>query len=122
MATMAQALSVPQTEQTVSGLTAAQVCDLPMGELLALVNGRLDTIDTENNQYAGINPDRFLGYIVARSRTGITVYTDEHLPDAPRDAYIRYLITEYLGLPTHHFPGNYEVTVFTGPSLKAALA
>jgi hypothetical protein len=103
-------------------LTCEQVCDLPMGELLALVNGSLGTIDTEARRYEGIDTARFLGYVVDRRRSGITVYTAKNASEAARDVYIRYLITQRLGLSTRLFPDIFEVTVFAGPNLDEVQA
>ncbi|MFF4347567.1 hypothetical protein [Streptomyces sp. NPDC001530] len=97
-------------------LTPDQVCDLPMDELLARVNGSLNTIDTEKALYAGLDTTRFLGYVVDRP-SGITVFTPDNATEAARDVAIRYLVTQHLGLPTHLFPDIFEVTVFTGSNL-----
>ncbi|MEV0639007.1 hypothetical protein AB0I77_29505 [Streptomyces sp. NPDC050619] len=109
------------TEQS-NQLTPDMVCDLPMGELLARVNGRLDTIDTEAHRYEGIDTTRFLGYVVDRRLSGITVYTPANATEAARDISIRYLVTQYLGLPTDLFPDIFEVTVYTGADVEAVLS
>jgi hypothetical protein len=93
-----------------------------MGELLAQVHGRLDTIDTETHNFAGIDTTRFIGYVVARRISGITVYTARNASETARDLYVRYLITQALGLPTHLFPDVFEATVYSGASVEAALA
>jgi len=85
-------------------LTAAQVCDLPMGDLLAQVNGSLDT--------TGINEPKFLGYVTITRSGRITIHTPDSLGDDTRDAAIRFLITQHLGLPTHLFPDVFQVTRF----------
>lgn len=102
-------------------LTPDQVCDLPMGDLLAQVNGSLGTIDTDRAVYAGVDTARFLGYVVARP-SGVTVYTAKNATEAARDVYIRYLITQHLGLPTNLFPDIFEVTVYAGPNLNEVQA
>ncbi|MGV9242650.1 hypothetical protein [Streptomyces sp. NPDC003710] len=117
---MAALAATPDEQQ--AGLTPEQVCDLPMDELLTRVNGRLDTIDTESDTFAGIDFAGFFGYIVDRGLSGITVYTAANATDAARDVYIRYLITQHLGLPTHLFPDVFQVTVFTGPNLDQVQA
>ncbi|MFE4701428.1 hypothetical protein ACFRIC_30640 [Streptomyces sp. NPDC056738] len=86
-------------------LTADQVCDLPMGELLAQVNGSLDTTE--------IDGPKFLGYVTVTNSGHITIYTPGHLGDDTTDAAIRYLITQHLGLPTTLFPDVFQVTRFT---------
>lgn len=90
-------------------LTPEQVCDLPMDELLAQVNGSLDTVDTEQYRREGINPDGFLGYTAVR-RSGVTVITAERMHEATRDVAIRFLITKYLGLPADLFPDVFQAT------------
>ncbi|WP_326786424.1 hypothetical protein [Streptomyces sp. NBC_00151] len=85
-------------------LTAVQVCDLPMDELLARVNGSLDTTE--------IDGPKFLGYVTITGSGHITIYTPDSLGDDTRDAAIRYLITQHLGLPTHLFPDVFQVTRF----------
>ena len=88
-----------------SGLTPAQVCDLPLEELLARVNASLDTTE--------IDGPKFLGYVTVTNSGRITIYTPGHLGDDTNDAAIRYLITQHLGLPTTLFPDVFQVTRFT---------
>jgi hypothetical protein len=88
-------------------LTCEQVCDLPMDELLVQVDGSLGT--------TGINEPGFFGYVTVTRSNRITVYTPASLGDDTRDAAIRYLITQHLGLPTHLFPDVFQVTRFTIP-------
>lgn len=85
-------------------LTSAQVCDLPMGDLLARVNGSLDTTE--------IDEPKFLGYVTITGSGRITIHTPDSLGDDTRDAAIRYLITQHLSLPTHLFPDVFQVTRF----------
>jgi hypothetical protein len=96
-------VQVPTVRAT-SQLTAAQVCDLPMDELLGQVNGSLDTTE--------IDEPKFLGYVTITGSGRITIYTPDSLGDDTRDAAIRYLITQHLGLPTHLFPDVFQVTRF----------
>lgn len=95
-----------KTKTPSTQLTPAQVCDLPMGDLLARVNGSLaDACFDEPN---------FFGYVTIRPSTGhITVHTPASLADDTRDGAIRFLITQHLGLPAHLFPDCLEVTRFT---------
>ncbi|MFE1748975.1 hypothetical protein ACFW88_00215 [Streptomyces anandii] len=102
-------------------LTPEMVCNLPMDDLLAQVNGSLDTIDVHSGRFDGIDTSRFFGYAVHR-QSGVTVYTAADATDEARDVYIRYLITQYLGLPTHLFPDIFEVTIFAGPNLAEVQA
>lgn len=111
------AIPAPRT----STLTPEQVCDIPMDELLAQVRGSLDTLDTRAPKFAGIDWSGFFGYIVVRN-SGVTIYTPADATDTARDVYIRYLITQYLGLPTDLFPDVFEVTVFVGPNLDQVRA
>jgi hypothetical protein len=90
--------------QVVNGLTCDQVCDWPMDDLLARVNGSLDTTD--------INEPKFFGYITVTASGRITIYTPTDTSDVTRDAAIRFLITTHLGLPTHLFPDVFQATVF----------
>ncbi|WP_432170945.1 hypothetical protein [Streptomyces sp. 1222.5] len=113
--------TVSETATAPSTLTPEQVCDLPMGELLARVSGNLDTIDTQAPKLAGFDWSGFFGYIVVRN-SGVTIYTPADATDAARDVYIRYLITQHLGLPTDLFPDVFEVTVFVGPNLDQVQA
>ncbi|SED26017.1 hypothetical protein SAMN05216532_3980 [Streptomyces sp. 2231.1] len=109
-------------EQAISAsLTAEQVCDLPLNDLIAQVNARLDIIDTHAPNFAGIDCSGFFGYIVVRE-SGVTIYTPADATDVARDVYIRYLITQHLGLPTGLFPDVFEVTVFAGPNLDKVQA
>jgi hypothetical protein len=102
-ATTATAPSTPTDQH----LTCEQVCDLPMGELLARVNGSLDS--------TLIDEPKFLGYVTITASGRITVYTPASLGDDTRDAAIRFLITQHLDLPVHLFPDVFEVTRFTIP-------
>lgn len=93
-------------------LTADQVCDLPMDELLTRVNGSLAD--------ACFDEPKLLGYVTIRPSTGhIAIHTPASLADDTRDAAIRFLITQHLGLPTHLFPDVFEVTVFDGKGAQA---
>lgn len=85
-------------------LTPQQVCDLPMAVLLAQVNGSLDTTE--------INEPKFLGYVTITGSGRITIHTPDGLGDDTRDAAIRYLITQHLGLPADLFPDVFQVTRF----------
>jgi hypothetical protein len=89
-------------------LTSAQVCDLPMGELLARANGSLAP--------TGINEPGFFGYVTVTTSGRITIYSPTSLGDDTRDAAIRFLITQHLGLSVHLFPDVFEVTRFRIPS------
>lgn len=104
--TMAQAPSVPQSEQPVSGLTAAHVCDLPLDRLLAQVNGRLGTTD--------INEPGFFGYVTVHASGRFAIYLPSRASQLKREVAIRYFVTVHLGLPTHHFPDIVQHTVFDG--------
>lgn len=89
-------------------LTCEQVCDLPMGELLALVNGGLAP--------SCIDEPGILGYVTITPCSGrIAVHTPASLGDDTRDGAIRFLIAQHLNLPTHLFPDGFEVTRFTVP-------
>jgi hypothetical protein len=98
----------PSTPTPGQRLTCEQVCDLPMGELLALVNGSLAP--------SCIDEPGILGYVTITPRSGrIAVHTPASLDGAARDGAIRYLIAQHLNLPTHLFPDGFEVTRFTIP-------
>mgnify|MGYP001097060363 CR=1 FL=1 len=112
----------PAIDEQRHQLTPDMVCDLPMDELLARVNGRLDTIDVHSRNFEGIDPSRFIGYVVDRRSSGITVYTPVGAAEAARDIAIRYLVTKHLGLPDHLFPDIFEVTVFAGRNLNEVQA
>lgn len=94
-------------------LTPDQVCDLPMGELLARVNGSLGTTK--------IDEPMFFGYVTVTASGRITVRTPASLTDDTRDAAIRFMVTTHLGLSTHLFPDVFEATVFpiTGSGAQA---
>ncbi|MFC8201311.1 hypothetical protein ACFUTV_38830 [Streptomyces sp. NPDC057298] len=96
--------NLASTATDTSTLTSAQVCDLPMGELLARVNGSLATTE--------INEPKFFGYVTVTASGRITIYTPTGANDVTRDAAIRFLITTHLGLSTHLFPDVFEATVF----------
>jgi hypothetical protein len=85
-------------------LTCEQICDLPLELLLAQVNGGLDTTD--------IDEAKFLGYVTITRSGRITIHTPASLAEDTRDAAIRFLITQHLGLPTHLFPDAFQVTRF----------
>jgi len=85
-------------------LTPEQVCDLPMGDLLAQVDVTLDTTE--------INEPKFFGYIAIHDSGRATVYLPSQASDLQRDIAARFLITQYLGLPTHLFPDVLQVTVY----------
>jgi len=104
--TMAQALSVPQREQPVSGLTAAHVCDLPLDELLAQVNGCLGTTE--------INEPGFFGYITVHASGRFVIRLPSRASQLHRELAIRYFVTVHLGLPAHRFPAIVQHTVFDG--------
>jgi hypothetical protein len=73
-----------------------------MDELLAQVNGSLDTTE--------ISGPKFLGYVTITRSGRITIYTPASLAEDTRDAATRFLITQHLGLPTHLFPDVFQVT------------
>ncbi|MEU9065483.1 hypothetical protein AB0D60_01115 [Streptomyces sp. NPDC048306] len=85
-------------------LSAAQVCSLPMEELLVQVGAELDTTD--------ITANGFFGYVTVRKSGRITVHTPVGLDDDARDAAIRFFITKHLGLSSHLFPSVLQVSVF----------
>lgn len=85
-------------------LTAAQVCSLPMEELLDQVGAELDTTD--------ITANGFFGYVTVRKSGRITVHTPVGLDNDARDAAIRFFITKHLGLSSHLFPSVLQVSVF----------
>ncbi|MEU7399707.1 hypothetical protein [Streptomyces sp. NPDC044948] len=85
-------------------LTAAQVCSLPMEDLLAQVRAELDTTD--------ITANGFFGYVTVRESGRITVHTPVGLDSDARDAAIRFFITKHLGLPSDLFPSILQVDVF----------
>ncbi|MCX4576563.1 hypothetical protein OHB41_25990 [Streptomyces sp. NBC_01571] len=101
----AKAPSTPIDQR--DNLTSAQVCDLPMDELLARVNGSLDS--------TGINEPGFFGYVTVTASGRITIYSPTCLGDDTRDAAIRFLITQHLGLSAHLFPDVFQVTRFEIP-------
>lgn len=85
-------------------LTPEQVCDLPLDELLARVNGSLDTTE--------INEPKFFGYTTVYASGRITIHIPTQASDLEREIAIRFLLTQHLGLPTHLFPDVLQVTVF----------
>lgn len=89
-------------------LTASQVCSLPMDTLLTKVDAELDTTN--------ITAHGFFGYVTITKAGHVTVYTPVDMDDDARDAAIRFLITQHLGLPTHHFPQGMTVTRLTLPT------
>ena len=94
----------PATDEQRIQLTPEQVCDLPMDELLARVNGSLDTTE--------INEPKFFGYITVTASGHVTVYSPTGLSDVIRGPAIRFLVATHLGLPTHLFPDVFRATVF----------
>lgn len=104
--TMAQAPSVPQGEQSVSGLTATQVCDLPLDELLSQLNSHI--VITE------INEPGFFGYVTVHTSGRFVIHLPSRASELKREVAIRYFVTVHLGLPTHHFPRIVQHTVFDG--------
>ncbi|MFJ9020768.1 hypothetical protein ACIRPU_12410 [Streptomyces sp. NPDC102259] len=86
-------------------LTPEQVCDLPMDELLARVNGVLDTTE--------INEPKFIGYVTVTASGRVTIHTPTKAHPDTRDGAIRFLITTHLELPTHLFPDVFQVTRFS---------
>ena len=96
-------VQVPVAESA-AALTPEQVCDLPMGDLLAQVDVTLDTTE--------INEPGFFGYTTVHNSGRATIYLPSQASDLERDIATRYLITQYLGLPTHLFPGVLQVTVY----------
>lgn len=101
--TMAQAHSSSQTKPTDSSLTAEQVCDLPISDLLARVDGELDTTE--------INETGFFGYVEAYTSGHFVIYLPSQAGESLRDMGIRYLVTVLLGLSTHLFPDVIQHTV-----------
>lgn len=98
-------VQVPVTRSAAgTTLTAAQVCSLPMENLLAQVGAELDTTD--------ITANGFFGYVTVRKSGRITVHTPVGLDDDARDAAIRFFITKHLGLPSDLFPSILQVSVF----------
>lgn len=104
MNTVSQALCVPQTEQTVSGLTAEHVFDLPVKTLLAQTGGQLGTTE--------INEPGFFGYITVHTPGRFDLYLPSQAGDSLREMGTRYLLTVHLGLSTHLFPEVITHTVF----------
>ncbi|MFJ1808510.1 MULTISPECIES: hypothetical protein [unclassified Streptomyces] len=94
-----------QTAAAPATLTPDQVCDLPMDELLARVNGRLDTTE--------INEPKFIGYVTVTASGRVTIHTPTKAHPDTRDGAIRFLITTHLELPTHLFPDVFQVTRFS---------
>lgn len=84
-------------------LTQAQVCDLPMADLLAQVDVHLDTTE--------INEPNFFGYITVDATDRATIYIPSEASDLTRDVATRFLIATHLGLPTDLFPGVLQATV-----------
>jgi len=94
-----------------STLTPEQVCDLPMAELLARVNGVLDTTE--------INEPKFIGYVTVTASGRVTIHTPTKASPDAREVAIRFLITTHLELPTHLFPDVFQVTRFSIAGDKA---
>lgn len=84
-------------------LTQAQVCDLPMADLLAQVDVHLDTTE--------INEPNFFGYITVDAADRATIHIPSEASDLSRDIATRFLIATHLGLPTDLFPGVLQATV-----------
>lgn len=109
-------VQVPVAESaTGSSLTPEQVCDLPLDDLLTQLHVDLDTVDTDQPHFAGLDFRRFFGYMVVRA-SSITVFTREAASEVERDIAIRYMLTQHLGLPTHLFPAEMQHTVYVGPN------
>jgi predicted GIY-YIG superfamily endonuclease len=103
-------------------LTPAQVCDLPMAELLARVNAKIgEPLVMADSVYAAIDTSHFFGYLVSRN-TGPTLHIRSDATEHAHDIYVRYLLTQHLGLPTHLFPDELQHTVFVGPELNEVQA
>lgn len=94
-------LTTPMTPST--QLTQAQVCDLPMADLLAQVDVHLDTTE--------INEPNFFGYITVDAADRATIHIPSEASDLSRDIATRFLIATHLGLPTDLFPGVLQATV-----------
>ncbi|MEU5394551.1 hypothetical protein [Streptomyces tibetensis] len=92
-------------------LTPEQVCDLPMGNLLAQVNVTLDTTE--------INEPGFFGYVTIQGSGRATIYLPSQASDLVRDIATRFLITTHLGLPTHLFPDVLQATVIRDGEVQA---
>ncbi|GGS48047.1 hypothetical protein [Streptomyces violaceus] len=92
-------------------LTPEQVCDLPMGELLAQVNVALDTTE--------INEPGFFGYVTIQGSGRATIYLPSQASDLARDIATRFLITTRLGLPTDLFPDVLQATVIRDGEAQA---
>ncbi|MBL3670264.1 hypothetical protein JL475_30670 [Streptomyces sp. M2CJ-2] len=97
------AIQAIQTGQR-NTLTEEQVCDLPMDELLAQVDVTLDTTE--------INEPGFFGYSTVHASGRATVYIPSQAGDLERDIATRFLVTKFLGLPTHLFPDVLQATVY----------
>ena len=78
-----------------------------MDELLTQVDAELGTTN--------ISAHGFFGYVTITEAGHVTVYTPTGIDDDVRDAAIRFLITQHLGLPTHALYGGMKVTRFTIP-------
>lgn len=114
--------TVSSPTPTAQRLTPDQVCDLPMGDLLARTNVRIGVpIDLSNPDYIDADTDHFFGYLVDR-KSGVTLHIRSDATEVAHDVYVRYLITQHLGLPTHLFPAELQHTVFSGATAEAVQA
>jgi hypothetical protein len=110
------------TVRAANQLTAAQVCDLPMGELLARTGAAIGlSLDFSDPVYDGVVTTPMFGYLVSR-KAGATLHIRSDATEDAHDIYVRYLLTQYLGLSTHLFPDVLQHTVFVGPNLDEAQA
>ncbi|MEU1194958.1 hypothetical protein ABZ446_01885 [Streptomyces sp. NPDC005813] len=85
-------------------LTPDQVRDLPMGDLLAQVNGRVGTTEIEE--------PGFFGYVKIYPSGRITICTPASLDAGLRDLAIRYLIAVHRDLSLDLFPDIFQATRF----------
>lgn len=105
---------------TGTSLTADQVCDLPMGELLAWTGAEIGlSLDFSDPVYDGVVTTPMFGYLVSR-KSGATLHIRKDATKDAHDIYVRYLLTQHLGLSTHLFPDVLQHTVFVGPNLDEA--
>ncbi|KDN73945.1 hypothetical protein DF19_41885 [Streptomyces olindensis] len=106
MSNLASSTALPSTP-----LTPEQVCDLPMGELLARVNVAFDTTE--------INEPGFFGYVTIQNSGGATIYLPSQASSLQRDIATRFLIATRLGLPTDLFPDVLQATVIRDGEVQA---
>lgn len=122
MAIQAQDRETAPPEQAISAsLTPSQVCDLPMDELLDLTDVRIGApLDLANCERAGLNTEGLFGYLAIREAETI-LHIRGDADEVAQDGYARYLITQYLGLPTHLFPDVLQHTVLDPPQRRSEL-